>query len=493
MDTDFAAASDGTAAQTDVFPVNCLDGVLIDMTGADSASPAKKPKARAPKAKSPADSKAKGTKTVKDGAAGKLKGRTKKTEALEALAPEELPRGPSFPFDINRVLALGRQCGLPTESAARDELAGQHGVLHSLDAGCQTAVESASAVPSAKGGTADSVMSTASAQADCFANSLAYSNSRMWGCDCAEEQQASVGPASSQEVPLSELSLRERLQKVQCLLQQAGLSPAEAMLGLGLTNPDALDAANASPAVRGRHVSGEGSDLFHAHVGCQSSTHGPDQAGAGMHIGLDCSPVPNLAHGVTYDDLINLISPTPGPSPQASDAGTDNSIPPRPRLLAPQLGPLKVDPPSQCNDMLVCASSPLALISHVLLQQQEQQQHDECVVKSANGPISSGKVGQNSLDSTEQEPPLQGKATCFQQGQSAASPRASPAASPATSPTVAEQPCDGLQLTHGVQSSASCQQSPGSSVDEVSQHGKKRSRSATTCPFMHRMRSSDLL
>ena len=489
MDTDFAAASFSAAAPTDVFAVNSSDGILIDMTGAGSASPAKK--ARAPKAKSPADSKAKGARTVKDGAAGKPTGRKKQTEALKELAPEELPRGHSFPFDIDRVLALGSQCGLPTDRATRDELAGQHGVLHSPHARHQTAVDRASAVPSAKGATAESVMSTAAAQADCSANSPAYSNSRLWGCGCPQEQQASIGPASSQEVPLSELSLRDRLQKVQCLLQQAGLSPAEAMLGL--TNPDALDAANASPVVRRFPGPGHADDLFHGHVGSHDPTHDPVQAGAGMHIGSDRSPVPNLAHGVTYDDLINLISPTPGPSPQASDAGTDNSISPRAPLLASQLSSVIGDPPSQCDDMLGYAISPLAVImtNHALSQQQqqEQQQQDECVAQSADGPVGSGKVGQHSLDSTQQEPPLQGKATCFQQGQSAASPRVSPAASP----MVAEQSCDGIQLTQGLQSSASCQQSPGSSADEVSQHGKKRSRSATTCPCMHRRHSSDLL
>lgn len=448
------------------------DSVMIDMTGADLASPAKKSKTRAPKAKSPADSKAKGAKPAQDGAAGKLKGRKKKTEALEELPPEELPRGPSFPFDINRVLALGSRCGLPTDRAARDELAGQHGVVHSLDARQQTATDIASAIPSA---TAESVMTTASVQAGCSASSRARSNNNSWGCDCAPELQASAGPASSQKAPLSALSLRDRLQKVQCLPQQAGLSPAEAMLGL--TNPDALDAANASPAVK--HVGrGDTDDLIHNHVGSHDPTDDADQSCAGMHMGSDCSPMPNLAHGITYDDLINLISPTGGPSPQASDAGTDNSTPLRAPLLDPQLHALKVNPCSRCADTPVYAASAPAFISHALSQQQQQ---DENVVESGDCPGSFDKVGANSLDSFQQQQPLQGKASCSQGGQSAAVPMK------------AEQACDGLPLAHGVPSGASCQPSPGSSADEMSQHGKKRSRSATFCLVMHCGCSSDLL
>ena len=460
-------------------PDNSLDGVLIDVTGGDSASPAKKPRARAPKAKSPADSKAKGAKTVRDGAAGKPKGRKKKIEVLQELVSEELPRGPSFPFDLNRVLALGSQCGLPTDRATRDELASQHGMLPSLDARHQTATDRASA----KGATAESAMMAASAQADCSANRLAYSNSRSWGRDCAQEQQASAPPASSQEVPLSELSLRDRLQKVQCLLQQAGLSPAEAILGL--SNPDALGAANASFAVRSPLSPGGTDVVFDGHVGSSDRTHDPDQAGAGMRIGSDCSPVPSLAHGITYDDLINLISPTPAPSAQALHVGTDDDNPLRPPTSTPQLSPHALDPPSQCIDTPVFASSPLAVVSHALLQQQQQDEND---VESVDGPVNSDKVGKNSSDSLQQETPLQGKASCPQQGQSAALP----AASPAASPMVAEPPCDGV--SHGVQPSASCLQSPGSSAGEVSQHGKKkRSRSAITGLRLHCGRSSDLL
>ena len=279
-----------------------------------------------------------------------------------------------------------------------------------------------------------------------------------------------MGPASSQETPVSELSLHDRLQKVQCLLQQAGLSPAEAMLGL--TNPDVLDAANASPAFRRPLGSGDTDDLFHGHMGNHDSTHDAD---AGMHIGPDCSPVPNLTHGVAYDDLIILISPTPGPSVQASDIATDNSLPSPAPLSASQLSPLKVDPPSQCNDILVYATSPPALVSHALLQeqQQQQQQQDEYLVGSTDAPTGSGKDIQNSYDSFKEEPVHQSEALRFQQQQAVALP--------AASSMVAGQACDGVHLSHGGQPSASCQQSPASSADEVSQHGRKRSRSATIC------------
>ena len=262
-----------------------------------------------------------------------------------------------------------------------------------------------------------------------------------------------------------------------CLASRKRLCIAFSPWGLGLTNPDALDAANASPAVK--HVGrGDIDDLIHNHVGSHDPTDDADQSCAGMYMGLDCSPMPNLAHGIIYDDLINLISPTGGPSPQASDAGTDNSTPLRAPLLDPQLHALKVNPRSRCADTPVYAASAPAFISHALSQQQQQ---DENVVESGDCPGSFDKVGVKSLDSFQQQQPLQGKASCSQGGQSAAVPMK------------AEQACDGLPLAHGVPSGASCQPSPGSSADEMSQHGKKRSRSATFCLVVHCGCSSDPL
>lgn len=472
---DPATASGATAAQTDTCPATSSDPNLIDMTGADPASPAKKPKAAAPKAKAPAKSQAKSAKTLKEGAEGKPKGRKKKTEALEELVPEgALLRGPSFPFDIHRVLALGSQCGLPTDQATRDELSGQHGMLRMPRACQKTAADPGSAIPTAIGATAVSA-SSASAQADCWADNHACSDGRLCGSECAEQLQALAGSAGAQEVPLSELSLRDRLQKVQCLLRQAGLSPAEAMLGLA--SPDALDNAEASDAVR-HTVSPTGTDgLFHGHVGSADPMQEADQDGSGTHTGSDRSPVPSLACGVTYDEcLINLISPTLGPSPQASHAGTDAGSPLGLPLSAPQLSPIELDSPSQSNCLPVCAASSLALVSHALLQQQQQQQGEHAGTP-ADDPVSCGRVCQNSLHSSQQELLLPSETPCFQQDASGVLPAASPAALPA----VAEQCCDVLQLSHGMQSSASCQQSPRSSMDEVSQHGRKRSRLATSC------------
>ena len=399
----------------------------------------------------------------------KPKARKKNAEALDALVPEECPKGPSFPFDINRVLALGSRCGLPTDQAARDQLAGQHGVLHSLDVLQQAVTDRA--LPSASDRTAE-VEWSAPVHAGCPSISHTYGDNRCMDSDCAQEQHVSVGVGRTQEAPLSELSLRDRLHKVRCLLQQAGLSPAEAILGLA--NSDAADPANASTCVR-RLSPDSTHNSSHGHIGGEEDiTYDPDRAAAGAHIGSASSPVPNLARGVTYEELISLISPTPGPVAQASDAAAGAGTPPQAPIFAPELSPPELDPPSPSDHTPTYATSPLPLFSHSLFQQQQQQQQNDCFVESAGSPVSPRKVGQSSLDSSRQELELQSGASDSHQDQ------------PADSLTIAEQHCDEPPLIHCVQLSASCQQSPGSSADEVSQHGKKRSRSATVnLPLLH--------
>lgn len=441
------------------------DSTLIDMTGSELPFPAKKARGRPPKAKSPADSQAKQGKASKAGVESKPRGRKKKSECLEALVPEELPKGPSFPFDINRVLALGSQCGLPMDRAARDELAAQYGVLHSPDASLTSVSGTPNAMTYANGGTAELVGSGA-APGDLLCNGCEGSQNRFLDNGHAGQRQA--WSIAKQEVPLSELSLRDRLQKVHRLLQQAGLSPAEAMMGLA--DPDALQSARASASVTS-HNPHSMDDLSQHRPGSHDLIHSPGQDGAGMHIGLDSSPVRELASGVTYAELISLISPTPAPSPQASVMATDAGSPLRNPLLAPQLTPS--DPPSQRHRTHVFGASPLALVSHDLFQQQQQQQQDDQSVESIDlgSPC---KSRQDSLHSfQEQEPVSPSEVPNPQQGLYFGT----------ALPTGAEQGLDGGQPTHGdgAQPSASCQQSPGSSAGDVSQHGKKRSRSASQC------------
>ncbi|KAL3161568.1 hypothetical protein ABBQ32_010433 [Trebouxia sp. C0010 RCD-2024] len=459
-------ASSASAAQTDMPLATSTDTALIDMTGSELPSPAKKARGRPPKAKSPADSQAKKGKALKAGLESKPKGRKKKSEALEALVPEELPKGPSFPFDINRVLSLGSQCGLPMDRAARDELAAQYGVLHSLDASHITVSDTLDAMTSASGGTAEFV-GPASALSEPLCNSHEDSKHRCMDNGYAGQQQA--WSDTKQEVPLSELSLRDRLQKVHCLLQQAGLSPAEAMMGLANpdANPNAVHTAKASAAVT-CHSPTSMDDLSQDHPGSHDLIHSPGRNGPGMHTGSDKSPVRELACGVTYDELISLISPTPGPSPQASVMATDAGSPLRIPLVAPQLSPS--NPPSQEHRTSVFVTSPLALVSHNLFQQQQQRRQDDQLVESIDSPGTACRSRQDSLRSfPEQELVSESQVPSPQQGLCFGT----------ALPTETELCLDLRQPTggDGVQSSASCQQSPGSSAGEVSQHGKKRSRS----------------
>lgn len=429
---------------------------LIDMTDdAEIASPAKKATARAPKAPKAAGSAVEARKpraaAAVEGQEAKPKGRKKKAEPLQELAPAQVLKGPSFPFDVDHVLALGSRCGLPADRAARDQLSAQHGTLpvlashHQMPSGCT-------------GNGLASGQAIEPANADCDNIRQVVQDVELL---CASP---AAGPDSTPAVPQSELPLRDRLQNVRHLLHEAGLSPSEAMLSLSSLAAD--DAAKASGAIICLTASNNTADPACGHM---SGADSVGQSDIDMHHSSDRMPVPDLAGGRTYDEVISLISPTPKSVRTALDRRIDEDSPLQPPFLTPQPGCPGGSPPSQLHPSLVNAISPLALGSQCLLQHNARQSQQQQDGSSAQLAYSLESVGQSTQDRSDALQQQQHVTICSEVSESWKNTEAGSA-------VAAEQRKAGSEVDQSMHGSAGCHQSPVSSPSDASQHGKKRSR-----------------
>lgn len=154
---------------------------------------------------------------------------------------------------------------------------------------------------------------------------------------------AQHGEACSPSPPVlvAELPLRDRLHKIQQLLLQAGLSPAQALLAAhtasnsdpAATAPAVHLGVTAANAVRpARHQSDQQTedsvtiDLSDADLPMtrqHSDSSASTAAASPQHV-----TKPAWSHGVTYDELICLVSPTPAAPHQRLHASQHADSPP---------------------------------------------------------------------------------------------------------------------------------------------------------------------
>lgn len=302
------------------------------------ASPAKKPKRRAPKATAATaaqaassaaagaaaeiDSKAKAAKPSPKGKAVKPKGRKKAAEAPEQFEPAELLKGPAFAFEVDHVLALGSRCGLPTDRAARDAMSAQH----QTDWRQQEPQDSLSETYRAQE-TANTPHPAASGGNIYTSRGEVTTKSMPHGEACSP----------SPTVPVAELPLRDRLHKIQQLLLQAGLSPAQALL-VAHTASNSDPAATATAVHQGvtaasevRSVRQQSADIATidlrdadlALTRQQSDSSASTAAASPQDV-----TKPAWSHGVTYDELICLVSPSPAAPHQRLHASQHAESPP---------------------------------------------------------------------------------------------------------------------------------------------------------------------
>jgi len=368
-----ASASDSTGASDATLAAASANSILAEPANPSLASPAKKLRGPAKTAAAAASQSASvaaatapsaeaGTETAAlqaspKGKGVKPKGRKKKAEPVKELEAAELPKGPAFAFQIDHVLALGSRCGLPMDKATRDKMSVQHhkeirwkqqqGQSALLDS--PKAPESSSAIARKQSVALDDTAQVASAH-------VAYSgapDSSRDGVMISARQQAGW-PPESPPVPDAELPLRDRLNKIQRLLLQAGLSPAQALLAASTASyskaaASAQDASNSLPAASAvdaaavlskQQQQDDTIDLSGADLSSIRLSHGAgsssDAAG-----GLQSVSTSMWSHGVTYDEMICLVSPSPVPLHQQQD----NSQVPGSPFLPSDSQPLPVDTP----------------------------------------------------------------------------------------------------------------------------------------------------
>ncbi|KAA6426168.1 MAG: hypothetical protein FRX49_04020 [Trebouxia sp. A1-2] len=183
------------------------------------------------------------------------------------------------------------------------------------------------------------------------------------GVTISAAQQEECLPASS-PVPDAELPLRVRLNKIQRLLLQAGLSPAQALLAASTAShskaaasaqdaSSSLTAASAEDPVAGvgkQQQQGDTIDLSDAELSRTGLSHG---AGSSSDAAGGSRSVSTLvwSHGVTYDEMICLVSPSPVPPDQQL---SKSQLPGSPSLPS-DCQPFPVDPP---HSFLVAPSLP---------------------------------------------------------------------------------------------------------------------------------------
>jgi len=472
-----ASASDSTGAPDSTL-APFANSPLAEPANPSLASPAKKPRGRPSKsaaAAAAAQSASVATATAPSAEAGtetaalqaspkgkgvKPKGRKKKAEPVKELEAAELPKGPAFAFEIDHVLALGSRCGLPMDKATRDEMSVQHhreirwrqhqAQPALLDS--PKAPESSSAIARKQSVALDNTAQIGSAHVAC---SGAPDSSRD-GVMISAPQQAGWPPVSP-PVPDAELPLRDRLRKIQALLLQAGLSPAQALLAANTASPskiaasaqDASGSLNAASAVDPaagvgkQQQQGDTIDLSGADLSSTGLSHG---AGGSQSVSM-----PVWSHGVTYDEMICLVSPSPIPLHQQ----LDNSQVPGSPSLPLDSQPLPVEPPN----------SPSAAPS--LLPQHEQSPVQS--LKSVELVSSSGPQKQSpSQQPASPTAPNSNGESRITEGDTAQLDLQQDALSASVYTT------DESELSHSMHVSASCQPSPASTGSI--QQTKKRSR-----------------
>ena len=271
------------------------------------------------------------------GKAVKPKGRKQKAETVKELESAELPKGPAFAFEIEHVLALGSRCGLPMDKATRDKMSVQHHKeIRWKQQQAQSALLDSGEAPEisnqsiALDNTAQTGPSARTA-APQVAFSGAYHPSRDSGMTSAAQQER--WPQESPPVADAELPLRDRLRKIQRLLLQAGLSPAQVLLAASTAShskaaastQDAssrLPAASTGDAAAGlskqQQQQDDTIDLSDADLSSIQLSHG---AGSSTEAagGSQSVSTPMWSHGVTYDEMICLVSPSPVPLHQQLD------------------------------------------------------------------------------------------------------------------------------------------------------------------------------
>ena len=426
------------------------------MTSPGPVSPAKKPRGRVPKAASSEGSavKAKKPRAVKAGQEAKPKGRKKGPVLAEELAPEELPKGPSFTFEIDHVLALGSRCGLAADRAARDELSSQHAVQQLHPAVHHPHLHSATGNSSVMIHPAP----PASASTESSEQAIQVDDGS------AVEQPEFAGMDSVTHVPLSELPLRDRLHKVRQLLREAGLSPAQALLSLN--SPDAAESSAAVPVAGLQGSPSSISDLAYTCLDSRQATDAHEVEGGKKQFS-DGSPVSKLASGATYDELICLISPSPKHSVPASDRLTDANHPLYPSHLALQLSPPGHPLSLQHDSLILSASSPRAVCQSSMPsdpgQQPQQRQPNDSFAATSAAVDSIHQSAHRAVAPVLEQPVLYSDVSTAQQAMQTASS--------------ATEHQDGMSEFSG-HGAVSCQPSPDSSTGSVLQQGKKRSRSA---------------
>ena len=406
---------------------------LAEASAAAAAAPAE-----AGKLVKPAKATSKAAKEVKP------RGKKKKAGVMEQLEPAEQPKGPAFAFEIDHVLALGSQCGLPMVKAARDEMSVAHHAQmrlheasHSLCDKCQ-ASGSQEQVP-VESGTLDRYDST------------------------SEKGNVKTAP---QLLPIAELPLRHRLQKIQQLLLQAGVSPTQALLAPNTVSNSTSGMTSASTTVQSmqqRDTAIADHDFAHLLRSEQQAKLGSKRD----ERGFDHVTTPVWTQGVTYDKMICLISPSPSPVHQRlhTSQHSDPMLLPldaqRPPLDPSQTPTAVPEHPDQNYDQL---HDPVGSISPFGPQGQQQDADCQCVFPSqAELPSKLCSVQPHADMLTAACRPSDDQLDF------------KPASSPASGLCV-----EAAKVNHDLHgSSASCHQSPVST--RATQQNKKRSRLVASC------------
>ncbi len=503
-----ASTSDSTGA-SDATLAASANGTLAEPSNPSLASPAKKPRGRPSKtaaaaaaqsasvAAATAPSAEAGTRTAAlqaspKGKAVKPKGKKKKAEPVKELEAAELPKGPAFAFEIDHVLALGSRCGLPLDKATRDEMSVKHHrEIRWQQQQAQPALLDSPKAPESSSTLArkQSVALGNTAQTGCA--HVAYSGAPDSSRDSVmiSAPQQAGWPSESPPVPDAELPLRDRLNKIQALLLQAGLSPAQALLAASTAShtkaaasaqdTSSLFAASSSDAAAGvskaaaaaldacsslttasavdpaagvsqQQQQDDTFDLSDADLFSTGLAHGAGSSTAAAG-GLQSVSTPMWSHGVTYDEMICLVSPSPVPLHQRLDMG---QIPGSPSLPS-KSQPLPVDSPH---------SSPTA---PSLLPQHEQSpvQSPESVVLVSSSSPQKQSPSQQPVSPTAY---LGNGGFRITEGETAQLDLQQDALSASV------YTMDESELSHSMHGSASCQPSPASngSIPQT----KKRSR-----------------
>ncbi len=368
-----ASASDSTGAP-DATLAPSANSTLAEPANPSLASPAKKPRGRPSKtaaaaaaqsasvATATAPSAEAGTETAAlqaspKGKAVKPKGRKKKAEPVKELESAELPKGPAFAFEIDHVLALGSRCGLPMDKATRDEMSVQHHkeVRWKQQQAQSALLDSVKAPESSNQSVALDNSAQAGPAARTAAPQVAFSGApppSRDGAVISAAQQAGWPPALP-PVADAELPLRDRLHKIQRLLLQAGLSPAQALLAASTAShseaaASAQDASSSLPAaspvdaaagLSKQQQQDDTIDLSDADLSSTGLSHGAGSSTAAAG-GSQSVSTPMWSHGVTYDEMICLVSPSPVPLHQRLDK---TQVPGSPSLPSDSQ-PLPVEP-----------------------------------------------------------------------------------------------------------------------------------------------------